>query len=402
VSELLCYAINKFGRVPLKPLKSVINDFYSSDDIFSAKDKLVEETDILNIDKWQKPARRRKDSITRTQNEIDDIFQVIVMLDESHNLQRLPTFVATDPDRMPSIKLTDGDLAMVLIKLNALSDTVAGLKDKLDVPHRCDLPGPTRTSDVVITKPVDRSNNGAHPTNLSASHLKVGRISGPAVRHADSADVSSFSPMPSDIGDTSDCDGFIYQQRRSKRKKANSPNTEALVNSDGDRTKNLYSTKDSAGAHPLGSVANPKLKPKSIIGNLQQSSLRASKSLILKKSVYHIGNIDCSYSVSDVEDYIRSLGVRILTCFELKSSSTSPSDNKAFRVCIVDDDRNKLCDCDNWAIGVSIRVWTHKPKKDGVSDATSASPDVPDVQMDTSAAAASADRAISKTVAVIP
>ena len=80
VSDLLCYVVNKFSRAPLKPLKSIVNDFYSADDICSAKDKLVEEVELLKIDKWAKPARRRIDSITRTQNEIDDIFAAIIFL----------------------------------------------------------------------------------------------------------------------------------------------------------------------------------------------------------------------------------------------------------------------------------------------------------------------------------
>ena len=115
VSDLLCYVVNKFSRAPLKPLKSIVNDFYSADAICSAKDKLVEEVELLNIDKWAKPARRRIDSITRTQNEIDDIFAAIISLDESMNLQRLPMFVSKDPDRTQTLKLIDGDLAAMLL-----------------------------------------------------------------------------------------------------------------------------------------------------------------------------------------------------------------------------------------------------------------------------------------------
>ena len=40
VSDLLCFAYNKFSRVASKPLKSVIVDFYIPEDISTAKDIL--------------------------------------------------------------------------------------------------------------------------------------------------------------------------------------------------------------------------------------------------------------------------------------------------------------------------------------------------------------------------
>ena len=59
VSDLLCYAVNKFTRVALKPLKLTISDFYDPEDITTAKDCLVHEIDALKIEKWTKPPRRR-------------------------------------------------------------------------------------------------------------------------------------------------------------------------------------------------------------------------------------------------------------------------------------------------------------------------------------------------------
>jgi hypothetical protein len=114
--------VNKFPRVALKPLKLTISDFYGPEDITAAKDCLVHEIDALKIEKWTKPPRRRKDSVTRLTGEIDDIVTMIAMLDEIKSLGRLPLFVSTDPDKMPSVKLTDGDLAAVLLKLEKLDE----------------------------------------------------------------------------------------------------------------------------------------------------------------------------------------------------------------------------------------------------------------------------------------
>jgi hypothetical protein len=350
VSDLLCYATKKFGRVALKPLKSVLNDFYSSDDICVAKDTLVEEVEKLSLDKWQKPARRRKDSITRTQNEIDDIMQVVTMLDETHNLDRLPMFVSSDPDCMPSIRLTDGDLAAVLLKLNALELNVTGLKDEIRAQA---LKAP-----VAAAPP--RHVAFRSQTSATNSH---GTVAPSTSYDAPAPAPPSYGLTTSDAGDSSENDDYEVKQSRKRAKKSDSPNQTLTPTSAPQQSKGSYA---SAVASTGPSVRNPtaKPKPKTVIGASSSSLLRASKTLIVKKSVFRLGNIDSLYSTTDVETYVRSLGVRILTCFELKQATSQALDNKAFRICVVADDKSKLCDSDNWSVGVSLREWVHKPKRD--------------------------------------
>ena len=49
---------------------------------------------------------------------------MVAMSDEQKIIDRLPTFVSTDPDKMPSIKLTEGDLSVVLLKLAKINDSI--------------------------------------------------------------------------------------------------------------------------------------------------------------------------------------------------------------------------------------------------------------------------------------
>src|SRR5580698_10194276 len=99
INDLLCFAVNKLGRMNNKQLKSVINDFYSPDDINIAKELIVSEVDKLLLDKWHKPARRRKDSINRVNLEIDDLLNVISVVDNNKILDKLPVFVSSDLDK---------------------------------------------------------------------------------------------------------------------------------------------------------------------------------------------------------------------------------------------------------------------------------------------------------------
>lgn len=366
ISDLLCYASKKFGRVPIKPLKAVINDFYSADDICTAKDKLIEEIDLLNLDKWQKPARRRKDSITRTQNEIDDIFNSITLLDESMNIQRLPIFVSTDPDRMPSIKLTDGDLSCMLIKLGTIEQSIASLKvDVLNLPTKRDVSeivkdkvGPSR---LLVTG--DGSTAGLYSDTGRHKITAPRRPPSGPITALTASEQLSLGHTSSDAGETSDAGGFVdVIRKRKKHKQSTSPSQTGQAGSAGSAGLS-YASQVALPANPI--VSNHgKPQPKLVIGASSSSALKASKSLIVKKSVFHLGNIDSVYSAVDVENYIRSLNIRILTCFELKQSKMQASDNKAFRVCIVAEDRAKLYNIDNWYVGVSVREWVHKPKKD--------------------------------------
>ena len=138
ISDLLCFATKKYGRVALKPLKSVLLDFYSGEEIAAARELLYIETDKLLTDKWTKPVRRRKESINRTPTELDDILQMIAMVDNAKALSDLPMFVSTDPDKMPSVKLTEGDLAIVLLKLSKIEEKQDSFESKLnDIKESC-------------------------------------------------------------------------------------------------------------------------------------------------------------------------------------------------------------------------------------------------------------------------
>src|ERR1043165_7887390 len=86
----------------------------------------------MQIDKFRKPSRRRKDSVNKLPGEIEDIMSMLTFLDETKLLNKLPLFLSTDPDKMPSVKLTDGDLAVVLAKLSFMDQHIESLQKTVD------------------------------------------------------------------------------------------------------------------------------------------------------------------------------------------------------------------------------------------------------------------------------
>ena len=71
---------------------------------------------------FPKMTRRCKDSVNRATSKVDDMVNALTLLDEAKVIKQLPQFVSVDPDRMPSVKLTDGDMAVVMMKLSKLED----------------------------------------------------------------------------------------------------------------------------------------------------------------------------------------------------------------------------------------------------------------------------------------
>ena len=55
-------------------------------------------------------------------NEIDDIFVLIAFMDERNLLIGLPVYVADNPDNMPSMRLYEGDLRILVSLLDKLND----------------------------------------------------------------------------------------------------------------------------------------------------------------------------------------------------------------------------------------------------------------------------------------
>ena len=57
---------------------------------------------------------QRRDGDTRLTREIDDMFALLSRLDEHKHLGDLPRYVASGPDSMPSGRIYEGDLFVLL------------------------------------------------------------------------------------------------------------------------------------------------------------------------------------------------------------------------------------------------------------------------------------------------
>ena len=95
---VLCFLFNKYGRLGVNYLRSVLGDFYSSEDLSIAKNRLLEDIVNLKIEATLPHVPRRRDSVNRHGYELDDLLNLMVFADEQKLFQRLPRYVCDDID----------------------------------------------------------------------------------------------------------------------------------------------------------------------------------------------------------------------------------------------------------------------------------------------------------------
>jgi len=94
------------------------------------------------------------------------------------------------------------------------------------------------------------------------------------------------------------------------------------------------------------------------------------------KSVYFIDNVSTSVDSESLTSFVSSLGVRVLSCFEVKPRMTARQrerhaqvSHKTFRLCINRADNNILLNADFWPSDVSVFRWCFKRSTEPVAQA---------------------------------
>lgn len=123
INELLCFSLNKYGKVPQKSLKDVVIKFYNDEEILAAKEVMFNELSKLNLDSLGRWRPRQGDN--RGIRNVEDILEYITRADEAGVLSSLPTFVAAKTDRIPTLQPEEMDLCAILRKVAQLEERVS-------------------------------------------------------------------------------------------------------------------------------------------------------------------------------------------------------------------------------------------------------------------------------------
>lgn len=391
LNDLLCYVRNKFDRVPIKTLKCSIVDFYPVDVIVDAKVRLLYDIEAMKSSTVKVPhVPRRRDGENRIVKEVDDIFLLICHLDEYKMLQDLPRYVAAGPDNMPSIRLYEGDLNALMAMMKQLTGKIAGIESALSaITHDVYLLKASQSASTIgqLSKSQRDINRGSsarqqqqtsHPVSLSSASencgvtgviststvfaasaldnerqdMQLAMESGPNWASLTSTPVISenrFAALAT-TDDESELQPFTtVLSRRSKRKPSGSH-----------QQQQQQQTKAVAGENRRQQRRGPLLLGKAA----SRSNITAAK-LIRKKVVFYIDNVNVNCSVADIMLFLKKASIQVITCFEVRPRrryhQDECNDRTAFRLCVSEDDRDRLLDAEIWPDSVSIYEWYFKP-----------------------------------------
>ena len=406
LNSVLCFISTKAHHIAPKILRQLLNDFYSADELSLAKKIYLEHIDTLNINELPKISRKRRDSINRSAHEIDDILSLFQHLDENKQISNLPKFVAASPDNMPSLRLTDGDLSIVLTKLSNLEELVTNLANLLPLGNNL-----TQANNDILMKIQSDINNyagtamsnrvgrnlllnhddhsllttsvGTHYTstentpstsaapfipdsrNISNEGAQLegdwpnipGSIISNGLHSVHSWGSSSAPPGEHDFeAEGGDFTKVISKSTRRLEKRARSPgnnNIESAKRPNEGRSPNNIIFSGSIPNRP-----NPPSRPPISQGIMGRSTtchaLKAAESSKSEIAIFCVSNIATNYTVNDIRKHCLQLGARVRYCFDISNEQYK---GKSFKVAVGRDVVQLINNELAWPARVIIKPW---------------------------------------------
>ena len=382
LNDVLCFVKSRYVKVPVKQLKSALTDFYTVESLSAAKQRLLDDVEALKEVKLPHIPRRR-DGDGRITREVDDLIAIFNLLDERKSIELLPKYVSDDPDNMPSIRLFDGDMKVVMIMLERLEQKVEGYASALSTVTRdvgalrskvvtLEQFPPLQTVTDINTTVWPRSQAqpvqpGAQPkpgnsrqldteTNDHTRAETVGR-DWATLASTPNIHTNRFAALPS----TTDDEGAFetVQSRKSKRQRAKSQQQQQQ------RSSTVRENTHQQQLRPRRPTVYG--KSTAVTNVAAARKLKERK----KKAVFCIDNISTDCSSDDIESFVATLQINIVSCHEVKprrgpnENESDVKDRKAFRLCIFDEDRQRLLNAAMWPDSVIISEWFSKPRQIG-------------------------------------
>ena len=341
INELLCYMINKFGKYPQRHLGTILINFYSSDKIVIAKELLVKNIDDMNIGRWPRPARRRNNSFNndfgnKAKQDIEDILNTLMFVDEQKLFDRLPRYVAANPDLVPSANWSEGDVIGIMNKFSSLEEQLVSIRSFMDNYNRSSeetqrIMDELRANREEIKDLKSFANNKESQSTMN--HPVTSRFCSEDIPHAWNRHLA----LPNDADQASFSDTQTDEERlpfstiisKKRRRMLTSELRDSAKRKD-NTTVTVCNNQTLPSAIPLRLAVTKKKQERAVGKSSTIATLKAARDLT-KKAVFCISNVDTDVSAEVMSKFIKSLQVRVISLFDAK---TRFPNSKAFRVCI--------------------------------------------------------------------
>jgi len=407
--EPLCFIMSKVNKIGKNVLTKYIIENMEAAAITAAKAQLVKDTEDLKLEKMPRVIGRY-DVGKRAEKEVKDIFTLIDFLDQNKSLDKLPRYVTDDPDNLPSIRIFDGDLGFMMKrfdqmerKVEKLTSLMAAMNDKqthlLDKEAWPALQQSTQLLPLVPPSIVNAQDDvqkpsymvaakgsycmtSGKPPGLNAVSLQPGAEAAAAAATVlgSGAVINAVNQLTHDqlfhapgtewasITSTPDHHPLNYGSNDDEHEpNGDSRQFTTVQNKKKRRKPDMSDPRPAAGSNnrrrPLA-VGHAPLRPSSP-GHV---SLSAAPRQTINREVFYVDNIGPSHSANDVHKFVTSLSVRVLSCFEVKPRKRRVDympDRKAFRLCILSEDRDKLFNENKWPMHVTLSDWFFKSRDSG-------------------------------------
>jgi len=390
----LCFLLNRINRLELNVLKKTLLEFYTPADITMAKQQMMDDAENLNLTEKLPRLPHRNIGDNKTEREVDDILTLCAFLDERKILSTLPTYTADSPDAMPYMRMVDADFQYMFRKMGSMEDLMGKLIGMFDAlvsrtPSYC-AQEQTKGVNVGTSTEPDYADIVKNPPQCSQQRMQEkhdvrakdaisGTVNKPVGQSAPSRNAHLPSTTRADVAHVYTGGSTLRQSWEQQMNAAEDVGTDTdtdgpytLVRSDKKRRRgadNQLQDKNRAPAAPATTVLRQSKKPL-MVGRqtgLTQIKLTAAKSLV-HRAFYYVDNLSTSVSIDDLTNFVKSLDVRVISCFKANARRTRKqrsdknfvAKRNSFRLCINDEDSHKLLVAESWPEDVVVNKWYFK------------------------------------------
>ena len=319
----------------------------------------------------------KREGTERFARELDDIFTLLTRLDEEGLLSKLPVYMADNPDNMPSLRLYEGDLKILMDYLIKMDEKIAALS--------CTLSTAVHDIRALQSNQSQRSvvNNDSGKSVIRTINNMLSSVTPPEVECASNKTTVVDRHMrqlgqPPSWAEITTAEDNSYSLSSVER------NQSSDEHNDREQPFTVYESRKIKGKRQRELSQLQEQKSTSTAGRSRRQPLMIGKSSHMshsikpitaarqwsKKAVFCVDNVDVDTTTADLQEFVGTLSVNVISCFEVKprrlrsdSSDTPVLDRKAFRLCISEDDIELLLNPEKWPAHIVISEWFFKPKR---------------------------------------
>jgi len=335
VNSLLCFVLTKYKKLDVSKLISTVCSFYSADEVSAAKKQLLADVkqrsffvnDVVYL---------THTGYQRAEYEMEDTVDLLDLITEDNLLQRLPTYVTDSSEKVPSIKLDDGDLAFLLAKIDKMGAAIESLHNVVHTLLSHTTAGkPTVTA---TTRPTHCLHGppGTQAKDRTYVAIKTALAHGVHERSGNPTNVNNVQTAQPPLTETrtsanDNSDGFQVhessrhrKQRVRQQKKAAAASVSVSLSSM--RQPLTGSQLQKCPASAAAARAGGKHSRQPLLVGTQTTVPTGNRVVPVTaafKSVYCVDNVNKNIDGNALVTFInRRFGVRVLTCFSITPRQT--------------------------------------------------------------------------------